>query len=60
MVGLKGKIHYEVFGNISILCCFVLDFNKIVLAVYAGLMLYYIIYNVILRICYCNLWDIMY
>ena len=42
MVGLKGKIYYGVLCNISILCYFVLDGNKIVLAVYAVLMLYYI------------------
>ena len=57
MVGLKDKIYYEVLCNISILCCFVLDCNKIVLAVYA-------VVNVILRVCYCNLCkyvrDIMY
>ena len=40
MVGLKGKIYYGVLCNIIILCCFVLDCNKIVLAVYAVLMLY--------------------
>ena len=39
MVGLKGNIYYEVLCNISILCCFVLDCNKIVLAVYAVYML---------------------
>ena len=42
MVGLNGKIYYEVLCNVSILCCFLLDCNKIVLAIYAVLMLYYV------------------
>ena len=42
MVGLKSKIYYGVLCNFSILCCFVLDCYKIVLALDALLFLYYI------------------
>ena len=41
MVGVKGKIYYGVLCNLSILCRFELDCNKIVLAVYAVFILYY-------------------
>ena len=42
IIGLKGKIYYGALCNITILCCFVLDCNKIVLGVYAVVMLYYV------------------
>ena len=58
MVGLKGKIYYGVLCNISILCCFVLDSNKIVLAIYAVLMLYYVYVIVIYDCVYVR--NIMY
>ena len=47
MVGLKGKIYYGVLFNISISYCFVFDCNKIVLAIYAVLILYYVYIMVI-------------
>ena len=59
MVGLKGKMHYGVLCNISISCYVVLlDCNKIVLAVYAVLMLYYVYIIVIYDCAYVR--DIMY
>ena len=50
MGGLKGNIYYGVLCNISILCCFVLDCNKLVLAVCTVLILYYV-YVIVINDC---------
>ena len=50
MVGLKGKIYYGVLWKISISCCFVFDCNKIVLADYAIIILYYV-YDIVIYVC---------
>ena len=58
MVGLKGQIYNGALCNISILCYFVSDCNKPVLAIYAVLMLYYV-YDIVIYDC-MYVRDIMY